>query len=281
MIETGERIIVSLTSYGERLKNLPTVLDTIMCQTLRPDCVVLNLAHEEQLPSALEEYILRHDIIETFRVPDTKVYKKIIPTLQRYPDDCIISIDDDWLYSKEMIEDFVQVHLRHPDNPVSGNNFVYFGMPCHCGASSLVKATHFGDYLEAVDDDLRAHCKSSDLVYTYFATKAGHPYVRTTRQYSENMTPFNDVVPYSNPKEMQDRLKETLQYLTDRFGPVPETIEMYVRDEEMARLVAAICENRVGEAQRAIMNSKQYRIGRALLSPFHAVKRIILPNRKK
>lgn len=121
----SEQIIISLTTYSRRFNNIPAVLDSIYGQTLLPDKVVLNLAIDETIPETVQSYISDHHI-EVNRVPDTKVYKKLIPTLRKYPNDCIITIDDDFLYPENMIEDFMNIHEKYPHNPISGNRIVFF-----------------------------------------------------------------------------------------------------------------------------------------------------------
>lgn len=193
---SSEKIIVSLTTWKPRIGNIPVVLDTIFDQTKRPDKVVLNLSFDEIIPDDIQDYIDHHNV-EIFRVPDTKVYKKLIPTLLRYPDDCIISIDDDFLYPKTMIEDFWETHLRFPDSPISGNAVVLFEMQCHCGCASLTKAEFFGKYLPMIDAALMENCLSDDIVYTFLSTKNKHPYLRTEHQYFENMESYNSVISYT------------------------------------------------------------------------------------
>ena len=127
-----ERIIVTMTTYNKRIGNIPTVLDTIFKQTIHPDIVVINLAYEEIIPDKVQIYMETHNI-EVNRVPDTKVYKKIVPTLKKYPDDCVINIDDDKLYPPEMIADFMDIHKKYPNNPISGNRQVFGGRQCHHG----------------------------------------------------------------------------------------------------------------------------------------------------
>lgn len=179
---TKERIIISMTSYKHRLKNIPTVLDTIYAQTLRPDLVVLNLAFDEEVPDEVQNYIAKHKI-EVNRVKDTKVYKKLIPTLKKYPNDCIITIDDDFLYPKGMIEDFWKVHIQYPDFPISGNKVFYNVYQCHCGCASLMKADYLGNYIDNIDEDVMRNCPCDDIVYTYLSNKNGHPYMRTCGLY--------------------------------------------------------------------------------------------------
>jgi len=222
----AERIIVSLTTYSKRISNLPAVLDSIFSQTLKPDFVVLNLAFEEVVPYDVQEYVESHPI-EVNRVPDTKVYKKLIPTLRKYPDDCIITIDDDFLYPKEMIEEFVSIHRIWPEHPISGNNEFFFGIKCHCGCASLTKACYYGRYLEDIDNDVIKNCPSDDLVYSYLATKNGHPYIKSQRLYFVNMESYNEGEGYSvtacGGKEMSD----SYNYLKKRFGEIDNSISKF------------------------------------------------------
>ena len=274
----NEKIIVSLTSYGERLNNLPVVLDTIYAQTMLPDKVVLNLAYEEVLPKMVDDYLMNH-IVEINRVPDTKVYKKIIPTLERYPDDCIISVDDDWLYPKQMIEDFINIHKKYPNNPISGNKVVVEGLVCHCGCASLVKKVYLEKCLDLFNEEVFTNCKSDDIFYTYCATKSGHPYVRTEGLYFTNMKPYNSIDSYSEtyPKCISD----TMNYLNYRYGRIGNIIEMYLGngiDEHIIGIINDIEDNYKKDSDQiknicsALKKSKSYRLGNFLLKPFIFIK---------
>ena len=276
-----EKIIVSLTSYGERLNNLPVVLNTIFTQTLLPDIVVLNLAYEEVLPERVEAYLNSHNV-EINRVPDTKVYKKLIPTLKKYPNDCIISIDDDWLYPAQMIEDFINVHKKYPNNPISGNKVVIEGMVCHCGCASLVKREYLELCLDLYNEDIFTNCKSDDIFYSYCATKSGHPYVRTEGLYFTNMESYNSIGSYSEayPK----CISETLDYLNCRYGHVENVIKMYLQEGLDDYIIALINEIEnsyrckiqiVNENCAGLKNSNSYRFGHFVLYPFIILKRLI------
>lgn len=209
-----EQLIVSLTSWKPRLGNLPAVLDTIFGQTVPPDLVVLNLARGEELPPVLDAYIASHKI-QVNRVEDTKVYKKLIPTLRLYPEACVVSIDDDWLYPAGMLEDFVKTHLKHPGQPVSGNRVRLFHLYFHCGCASLTKREFFGDSLDMIDAQVMENCESDDAVYTFFLHKNGRLYVHTKGLYFENMTPYNSVEPYSPAKAQAP--ERTWAYLRAKF----------------------------------------------------------------
>ena len=270
----SERIIVSLTTWSARISNIPAVLDTIFAQTLPPDLVVLNLAYHLVIPENIQEYLDKHKV-EVHRCHDTKVYKKLIPTLKRYPNDCVISIDDDWLYPNYMIADFIETHLKYPNYPISGNRIILFGMQCHCGCASLTKAEYFGQYLNLVDEEIINSCQSDDIVYTFLANKNGHPYIRTHFEYFENLVSYCPNFSYSDKSDFTP-LKKTYVFLVNRFGINSSCIRYYLQDKVIADLLIDIEEANIAEscieakshAEEKIRSTKSYRIGRFLLSPF-------------
>lgn len=267
-----------MTTYNKRIGNIPTVLDTIYAQTVIPDLVVINLAYEEVVPDKVQNYINAHNI-EVNRVPDTKVYKKIVPTLKKYPNDCVINIDDDKLYPPEMIADFMDIHKKHPYNPISGNRQVFAGRQCHHGYASLVKAEYFGEYLDLImDENVIKNCPSSDLVYTYFANKAGYPYIRTSNVYYSNITRFNAVDGYSvkQRKEHGDIYTTTFTYLLNRFGPLPDMINSYTNNSYIVKLILDISnQSQLEYIKGSCKNTLEYKIGRFILAPIRMIKSIL------
>lgn len=272
-----EQIVISLTTWSKRINNIPVVLDTIFSQTLPPDLVVLNLAYEEKVPESVQEYINIHGI-EVNRVPDTKVYKKLIPTLKKYPNDCVISIDDDWLYPEGMIADFMDVHKRYPNNPISGNREIIFNMQCHCGCASLTKAEFFGKYLEIITDEIINNCPSDDIVYTFFANQAGYPYVRTKELYFTNMEPYNDSGSYSKSVvfSISNGIKDSYKYLVNRYGQINDNISLYIKDDNIYCIISDIYSKKIiSESNKSkeksyneMYSTKSYRIGNAIVRPF-------------
>ena len=270
-----ERIIVSLTTYSKRINNIPAVLDTIFSQTVPPDFVVLNLAHEEIVPEEVQRYIDTHPI-EVNRVADTKVFKKLIPTLRKYPNDCIIAIDDDWLYPKGMIEDYVSIHQKYPNFPISGNGYVYAGVQCHCGCSSLTKAEFFGDGLQLIDEEVIKNCQSDDFVYTYFSNRAGYPYIRTKGEYFTNMQPYNATDSYSGETGSLAAVEKTSKYLFERFGELNPSVSAYLDDSFIAAIIDGVQKETIKSncyrAKEEVFQSPTFRLGKFLLKPFSWMK---------
>lgn len=212
-----EKIVVTLTTWHARISNLPQVLDSILRQTLKPDAIVLNLAFDEIIPDSVYRFLTDNEIIVN-RVEDTKVYKKLIPTLKMFPDSCIINIDDDFIYPEKMIEDFMAIHRNHKYNPISGNRKEFKYLNCHCGCASLTKKDFFGASLDLLDSDVFENCPSDDLVYTYLIAREGRHYIHTHDEYFVNMESFNPLSSYS--ESLSEPLERTWDYLQDRFGTV-------------------------------------------------------------
>lgn len=114
------KLIVSLTTYPGRIGTLSQVLDTIYAQTHPADEIVLWLA-EEQFPEK-EQNIpenLRQLVGEgrlTIRwCDDLKPHKKYFYALQEYSNDLVVTIDDDLLYPKDMLEKLHKSYLMYPN----------------------------------------------------------------------------------------------------------------------------------------------------------------------
>ena len=272
-----ERIIVSLTTWEKRFCNIPAVLDTIFNQTLPPELVVINLNDNEIIPQQIIDYLKPHNVIIN-HVPYKKVYKKLIPTLKQYPNDCIISIDDDWLYPANMIEDLWNTHLRYPNNPVSGNREFISGYTCHCGCASLTKASFFDD-LDLIDQKVMDHCLSDDAVYTYFSVRSGHPYVWTNNTYFTNMRPYNQTESYTISNDTVDTIGLSWSYLNIHFGSLPPLIELLLQDKMLASLFQKKQELEISKAftdgKSSVQSTLAYKFLSLILKPF----RWLFPNK--
>lgn len=116
----GKRVIVSLTTYGQRIFDVYLVIESIMQQTLKPNKILLWLAEEEftleQVPASLRKLEKRG--LEIGFCEDIKSYKKLIPSLKLYPDDIIITVDDDVLYPIDLVDRLYKQYLSHPKDVI-------------------------------------------------------------------------------------------------------------------------------------------------------------------
>ena len=225
--EHKERIIVTLTSWKKRIVNVPTVIKSILNQSIKPDKIILNLSSEEfagkerDLPkNVLIFFEENKDVCELFWLyKNSKVWKKTLPTLRRYPEEIIINIDDDFIYPVDMIENLFSGHLANPYNPISGNNVSLFGINCQCGCASLVKFEFFKDIFDFVDYDLFNYF-SDDIFFSYVAAKNEKQFKFCGTEYFMNMELFNEIEPQRAETEKEKPIVRMWNYLIRKFGVI-------------------------------------------------------------
>lgn len=111
----NRQVIVSLTTFGKRLYEVYMTIESIMQQTVRPNRIVLWLAEDlkgVEIPTILKRQEKRG--LEIRYCKDIKSYKKLIPSLKAYPEDFIITIDDDVIYEFDMIENLLRSYQKAP-----------------------------------------------------------------------------------------------------------------------------------------------------------------------
>ena len=195
----GERIIVSLTSWKKRIDNVPPVIESILHNTIKPTIIVLNLSEEEfpgkekDLPSTINELVEKGRIEIIWTPGNLKEFKKFIPTMKKYPNDAIITIDDDYIYPDDFIETFVNKHKQMPGSPLSGNSFRVNGVNGHCGCASLVKAAYYGKYLDELMDEKILELNMDDIFYVFCAALNNVHYHFVGKLFYTNMRPIRAV----------------------------------------------------------------------------------------
>ena len=110
-------VVVSLTTYRQRLHEVYLTIESIMQGTMKPNRIILWLADDEfggrELPIVLQRQMMRG--LEVRYCEDLLSYKKIIPTLIICPDSCIVTIDDDAIYEPDLLEHLIASYKEHPD----------------------------------------------------------------------------------------------------------------------------------------------------------------------
>ena len=121
MYPEGE-LIISLTSYGNKLHSLYLTIESLLHQTVKPNRILLWLdeksyINDNSIPLTLHKQKERG--LEIRLCEDIRSYTKLVPTLMNYPDAIVISVDDDIIYPI----DFVERLYRHYQKDTSK---VYF-----------------------------------------------------------------------------------------------------------------------------------------------------------
>jgi lipopolysaccharide biosynthesis glycosyltransferase len=114
-----EKLIVSLTSYPKRIGSVHLTIKSLLSQTISPSKIILWLA-SEQFPCGLDGLPkeLVSCISSNFEIgwcDDILSFKKLIPTIKKYPESIIVTADDDILYRNNWLRDIVVSYLKNPD----------------------------------------------------------------------------------------------------------------------------------------------------------------------
>lgn len=118
--KTVPKIIVSFTSHPMRIEYVPEVLDSLYEQTRTPDIILLWLA-EEQFPEKekdLPERIVMDAAQGKLQIRwcyDLGSHKKYYYATKEYPEDIIITVDDDIHYDPRMIDTLYQSYRKFPN----------------------------------------------------------------------------------------------------------------------------------------------------------------------
>lgn len=114
------KLIVSLTSFPARINTVHQVIESLINQTKKADKIILWLAPEQfpngekDLPENLLRLKERGVTIDWYH--DIRSYKKLIPTLRKYPNELIVTVDDDIIYKPTMLEKLYRSYKKYPND---------------------------------------------------------------------------------------------------------------------------------------------------------------------
>ena len=120
-ILAGTRFTVSLTSYPPRIAYVAAVIESLKRQTFRPGRIVLYLAkgefpgREADLPAPLRAQLAAGDLeLHWGEQAGLKPHKKYVFAMKEYPDDVVITVDDDVVYPPTALAELVVGYLLFP-----------------------------------------------------------------------------------------------------------------------------------------------------------------------
>ncbi|WP_374548520.1 glycosyltransferase family A protein [Flavobacterium sp.] len=107
-------VIVSLTTIASRLSKVHITLRSVMNQSVKPEKIILwiNENDREKIPPTLSK--LTGSLLEIKFTPHKSSHKKLIPTLEMFPNKIIVTCDDDLIYEKKWLEKLYETHLKFP-----------------------------------------------------------------------------------------------------------------------------------------------------------------------
>ena len=150
----NQKLIISLTSFPERLYDIHFCLYSLLNQKLKPDHVILWLAKDQfpnkELDIPDEVIKLKDNGLEIKWCDDLRAYKKLIPALEMYPNDLIVTADDDLFYSEDWLKQLYDEYIKYPNEIISQRS----------RKISLVgddSFTSYDDWKFVIDDELPSH----------------------------------------------------------------------------------------------------------------------------
>ena len=115
-----KKVIVSLTSFPAAIPYAKEAIKSILVGNTLPDKVVLYLTFSQfkdsKIPLELMALANNNPLFEIRNYKqDIRSYRKLIPALKDFPNDIIVTIDDDVRYHKDMLRDLLHLHEQIPD----------------------------------------------------------------------------------------------------------------------------------------------------------------------
>lgn len=236
-----EKVFITLTSWKERINDIHKTLENLLNNTIKPKKLILNLSLEEfpnkklDLPKNILDLLNKYYNFEIFWVKkNNNVFKKLIPTLNRIKNDLIITVDDDVLYPKDVIEKMVNCYKK-----LGGNNPVSFGnkntdwiingkiIGSHFGPGTILKYKFFNNkineiYKYTTEDRINNGIKCpDDALYTFSALLNGYKYLRC-QEYS--VVPFYINSPKLK-KPFSENYNKKISFLSEEYKQV---IQKYI-----------------------------------------------------
>lgn len=160
-VARSPRVIVSLTSYPARIRTVHRVISALLHQTLKPDLVVLWLG-EDKFPG--KEKDLPGELLRLTQFgltigwcKDLRSYTKLIPALRTFPEDIIVTADDDTFYGPLWLE---RLHLSYLQNPYCVHSCCVLCVP-------KPKNGCFAPYRTWVQNHVPGHCAYSNFLLGY------------------------------------------------------------------------------------------------------------------
>lgn len=115
-----KNIIVSLTTFPARINDVWMTIECLLRQTYMPEKIILWLS-KNQFPNknALPEALLKleNKIFEIrFVDGDIRSHKKYVYAFKEFPTKLVVTVDDDLIYSPNLIENLVKAHELYPND---------------------------------------------------------------------------------------------------------------------------------------------------------------------
>ncbi|MBN7798420.1 hypothetical protein [Parahaliea mediterranea] len=114
----SDDIVISLTSFGERLALAHLAVESLLRQRLRADRVVLCVPVSYRAQAEANPLLLRQQergLSIRYCAKDYGPFTKYFYTMQDWPDSLVVTVDDDMIYPADMLDRLYAAYRRQPE----------------------------------------------------------------------------------------------------------------------------------------------------------------------
>ena len=146
--KTKKRFIVSLTSFPIRINKVWIVIESIFRQDLKPDKIILWLSKEQffsldSLPKNLTS-LKKRGLEIRLCDNDLRSHKKYYYAFKEFPNDIVITIDDDIIYSPKLLTNLILLSNDYPKS-----------ICCNHASEILIEAKQLCNYVKWNNVDIK------------------------------------------------------------------------------------------------------------------------------
>ncbi|WP_410217328.1 glycosyltransferase [Paracoccus sp. (in: a-proteobacteria)] len=116
----GVPLSITLTSYPLRFHHLAKTICSLIDQTVAADRIVLWVAYGDEKALPAEVVQLQAHGLSIRTCQDIRSYKKLIPSLDEFADNYLVTADDDVYYPPNWLDSLVSIAARNPRAVVGG-----------------------------------------------------------------------------------------------------------------------------------------------------------------
>lgn len=143
-------VVVSLTTIPSRLGKVALTVRSLLKTRSQPKKIVLWLNEDlkESLPKKLS--VLQGEVFEIRYSPYTFSHRKLIHSLEAFPSETMITVDDDMIYHPQVFDLLYKCHQQYP-NTVIANRIRYISYDHKGNVLPYLQWPHVTDATESKD----------------------------------------------------------------------------------------------------------------------------------
>lgn len=113
-----EKIIISLTSYPQRFPFIGNCLKSLLLQKTKPDKIIVYLGSDSREKDLTPEMIMykKYGVEYKFdKFLNLKPHKKYFYAMQEFPNDIVVTADDDIIYPNDWLSSLLNSYEKYPN----------------------------------------------------------------------------------------------------------------------------------------------------------------------